>query len=181
MAHRLLVQPDDRSCGAAVAVVCRMLADPGWASGILSDPHRFTSEVLATHRRLTGPRTLSGRLQLPWPRALGTPPWALANELRAGTGVPHRVRVVWPLRRRHTLARVRRLLAAGAHVPLYLGNRRLPRHVVLLTAEDLLAYDPAVGGPVQVDAEAFVAGTLQVAGWSTPWFTVEPTRPPNRA
>ncbi len=162
-----------------------MLADPAWADNLLEAPNtaeRFTLEVLATHRRLTGPRTLAGRLQVPWPRALGTPPWALANELRAGTGVPHRVRIVLPHRRRQTLERVRRQLAAGAHVPVYLGNRQLPRHVVLLTGLSaatpaLTAYDPAVGGPVQIDPEAFVEGRLDIAGWSTPWFTIESARP----
>ncbi len=185
MSHRLLVQPDDRSCGAAVAVACRMIADPAWASTLLDDPNRFTLEVLAAHRRLTGSRALGGSLQLPWPRALGTPPWALVNELRAGTGVPHQVRMVLPHRRASTLERVRRHLTGGAPVPLFLGNRHLPRHVVLLTgapgAEQFEAYDPAVGGPVRFDAADFVAGQLRVAGWSTPWFTIEPTTRRTRA
>lgn len=188
MGHRLLVQPDDRSCGAAVAVVCRMLAQPAWADRLLANPNDFTVEVLATHRRLSGRHALAGQLQLPWPRALGTSPWGLANELSAGTGIPHRVRIVWPHRRRQAVVRVRRLLASGAHVPLYIGNSQLPRHVVLLTgttagtaarrsrdSEHLEGYDPSMGGPVQISTDAFVAGTLAVAGWSTPWFTIEPT------
>ena len=41
---------------------------------------RFAADVLAMHRRATS-ATSRGRLQVPWPRALGTPPWAVAREL----------------------------------------------------------------------------------------------------
>ena len=71
-----LVQPDQRSCGAAVLVVARMLADHGYGREVAaaeSVTARFREEVLATHRRVTAP-VEGGRLQVPWPRALGTPP-----------------------------------------------------------------------------------------------------------
>lgn len=104
----------------------------------------FEARVLATHRRVN-------RV---WPRALGTTPWAVAGELGG------RVR-----RFRH--AEVVAALARGP-VPVYLGTRWLPRHVVLvLDVEDdgLRAYDPARGAVVSM-------GTSR---WKVPWFSVLPS------
>ncbi|MDO9456722.1 hypothetical protein [Nocardioides sp.] len=146
-----LRQPDARTCGAACMIV---------AAG--ASPASFTTDVLAAHRRLTRLR-LRGRLQLPWPRALGTPPWAVARELAAVTGTPHRTRVVrWS---RSAPPR------AGA---LYVGSRWLPRHVVLVvdagagTAEaPPRCYEPASGRVVPLDGRP-------LAGWRHRWLAVTP-------
>ncbi|MCR6031339.1 hypothetical protein GGQ22_07755 [Nocardioides sp. zg-579] len=161
-----LRQPDPLSCGASVLVVARMLAEEEYAARAA---RAFPAEVLALHRRVTGPRSRDGRAQLPWPRAIGTPPWAVARELALVTGVPHRVRP----------ARWSTLHDAPGPVALYVGNRWLPRHVVLVLAVDeerLRLYDPAVGGPVAVTRRAFEARRLRVAGWDRPWFAVVPAR-----
>ena len=68
----LLKQPDQRSCGATVLVVARMLADPAYAASLdgsqcpvgLAFPRtvagdkalqaRFRTETLAMHQRVTG-------------------------------------------------------------------------------------------------------------------------------
>ncbi len=157
-------QPDRRTCGAAVLVMARMLGEPayaGWVDEAADPAVRFGDEAIRTHRRTN---RVSG-LRLPWPRALGTPPWALAGEL--------------PGRQRVSLVRDRaraweRTVAAERPVPWYVGNRLLPRHVVLVTGRDsddrVRVYEPHSGATVPVTREAFVGGRLGLAGWDRPWF-----------
>lgn len=169
-----LVQPDPLSCGAAVVVVARAITDPAYGEQILSapgSPQRFRDEVLAAHRRVTGPVDRTGRLQLPWPRALGTPPWGVARELgysrlrliraRAGSGYDALLATV----------------QSGRLAPFYVGNRWLPRHVVLALGEHdggLRCYEPASGRRVVVERSAFTDHRLALAGWQFPWFAVLP-------
>lgn len=159
-----LRQPDRLSCGAASVVVARvLLAGQG-------PPADWGSQVLTTHRSLTGVRDARGTAQLPWPRALGTPPWAVARALGSLTGLPHRPR---PVLDRD--AAYRRLLAAPAPAALYVGNRWLPRHVVLVVAADaerLTCYEPGRGVAAAVPRTAFDDARLRLAGWDVPWFTV---------
>jgi len=187
-----LVQPDRRSCGAGVLVVARMLLDSGYAELVATGRHpvtgfvlpgaladRFRHEVLAMHRRVTGPVDAAGRLQLPWPRALGTPPWAVARQLSATGRPPVRHSVITVGAGRDAVFdRVVAAAAAGRPVPVYVGNRWAPRHVVLVVGvapgrEDRLrCYDPARGRVVEVEREAFVRGRLGLAGWDRPWGAV---------
>ena len=67
----------------------------------------------------------------------------------------------------------------GLAVPLYVGNRWSPRHVVLVLPGDegpdsVLIYDPARGRRYPIRRTAFVGADLDVAGWSTPWVVVSP-------
>lgn len=165
---RGLRQPDRRSCGASVVVAARMLADPSYAESMT--PDRFADEALVTHRRVTA-RDLGGRFQVPWPRALGTPPWAVAREL----GPHHVTRLAWPdpgARFDRTLATVR----AGRPAALYVGNRWCPRHVVLAAAAPepgtLLVYEPATGRVLPVDRRSVVEHRMSLAGWDRLWFVV---------
>lgn len=189
-----LAQPDQRSCGATVLVAARMLLDPAYAELVATGRHpvtglalpgdragRFRHEVLAMHARVTGPVDLAGRLQLPWPRALGTPPWAVARQLSA-TGSPALPATPYSAR----LARwggadvFDRLVAVTGRqrpVPLYVGDRWLPRHVVLAlgpVAGRLRCYEPARGVLVDVERRGFTDGRLGLAGWDVPWFLVLP-------
>ncbi|GAA5148149.1 hypothetical protein GCM10023340_21630 [Nocardioides marinquilinus] len=148
-----LRQPDRRSCGAACMVMAEALTPPVEDAATLAP--RFAERVLATHRRLTSWR-LHGRPQLPYPRALGTPPWAVARELGALTGRRHRVRLV-----RH-LARTAGPPSSGA---LYVGSRLLPRHVVLLVGEGR-CYEPSSGRVLPVDGP--------LGGWRHRWFAITP-------
>ena len=83
-----LKQPDQRSCGAACLVVAQGLRDAAYRERV-TDPATFRTEVLAMHGRITSSVDVAGRIQLPWPRDLGTPPWAVANQLAGVSGVPH--------------------------------------------------------------------------------------------
>lgn len=184
-----LVQPDARSCGPACLVVARGLVDEGYAELLTQGRHpttghglvgavadRFAQETLAMHRRVTGLVDVRGRLQLPWPRALGTPPWAVARQLSAG-GTPY---VVRPARwgREGAFARLRAAVSAGTPAAVYAGDRWLPRHVVLAVRPEgetgLWCYDPGLGGERMLTRAGFVAGALELGRWATPWFVVVP-------
>lgn len=162
---RPLVQPDRRSCGAACLVVAWGLAEPAHGRG-LHDPERWRTEVLRTHDEVTGLRD-GGRLGLPWPRALGTPPWAVARRLGVTTG--RRWRTARP-----DLAAVTAAVRDGHPVPLFVGSRLLPRHVLLAVEiaevdgpDGLRVYDPA-RGTVRPLADALRTG------WPRFWCAVLP-------
>lgn len=164
----LLRQPDQFSCGAAVVVVHRMLHDRAYAARVAE---HFGTEVLAVHPRLLRLRGLAGRLQLPWPRALGTPPWSVAQAMEAATGRRHRTHWILPWRHAKALSDMRAALVAGP-VALYVGNRWLPRHVLLVIDTDLHTYDPARGDIVRIDAETFLRAQLHIGQWWNPWAWV---------
>jgi hypothetical protein len=130
-------QPDGFTCGPSAVVVARDLAD-----GPVTGWPDFAARVHATSRRL----------HRWWPRLLGTTPWAVARAL-GGRVRPYRDDTV---------------RAALPHpVPVFVGSRVLPRHVVLVldtTADDLLAYDPARGDLVP----------LSTLRWPVRWCAVLP-------
>ena len=172
-----LRQPDRRSCGASVLVAARMLADPGYAAGFAPAPAAaFAREVLGLHRRVTGSRDLAGRLQLPWPRALGTPPWAVARHLATLSGVPHTTRLT-RFGPGAEVDRVGAAVGAGHPVALYVGDRWLPRHVVLVVDAGRGAwqvYEPASGRVLDVALTRVASHRLALAGWDRAWFVVLP-------
>jgi hypothetical protein len=160
-----LRQPDRRSCGASAVVAARMLAEPSYAASMT--PERFAEEALVAHRRITSLRSDGP----PWPRALGTPPWAVAREL----GPRHVTRLAWP----DPGARFDRVAAtvrAGHPAALYVGNRWCPRHVVLAVAAprpaSLLVYEPASGRVLPVTRTAVAEHRMRLAGWDRLWFAV---------
>ncbi|CAM3490346.1 hypothetical protein NODU109028_19370 [Nocardioides dubius] len=167
-------QPDRRSCGAATMVTARMLHEAAYAVQV-RDQAAFSTEALLLHRRLTSLRGPGG-LQLPWPRALGTPPWAVAGYLGALTGRRYRVR--WVARRGvRELVAARKSVLAGAPVAIYVGSRWLPRHVVLGVAapdDGLLLYEPSAGALRTIAPGPWRWHRLGLAGWRRPWFVVLP-------
>ncbi len=166
-------QPDQRSCGAAVLVMTEVLGNEEYA-GWLADggADRFATEVLAMHRRTTGPIDAAGRIQVPWTRLLGTPPWAVSHQLAARRGHAHETHTVRPWSRGQALAEIREAAARDA-VPLFIGSS-LPRHVVLVLDDDLRTYDPASGRTRTVDADQFVAARIDDLAWPVPWMWVGP-------
>lgn len=190
-----LVQPDTTTCGSAVLVVARMLNDPAYAEYVAAGRHpvtglmgtgsvaeRFRSEATAMHRRTTLPIDVSGRLQVPWLRMFGTAPWALARQMNgpSGSGVrgsSYSTSAVLPGSRATAFDRIVAAVRGGHVVPLYVGNRWLPRHVVLVVAADdqrLRVYEPARGRRVDIARDAFEDGRMEVAGWRVPWLAVLP-------
>ncbi len=135
-------------------VMAEARADPAYAARVCADQATFAAAVLDRHRDLTR--------WPPWPRMIGTPPWAVARALTAITGVRHRTRLV---RWRRSAP-----LAGGA---LYVGSRWLPRHVVLMVDDDR-CYEPSSGGVRPVPRDAFTTGSLSLAGWRVPWFVITP-------
>ena len=172
-AIRGLSQPDQRSCGPSSLVAARILIDPAYAA--TQNPHAFAGSVLDLHSQLTGASAF-GRAQLPWPRALGTPPWAVARAMGEFSDVHYATTLV-PF---HSRAKVfSRLSDAVAErpAPFYVGNW-IPRHVVLAvgpTDEGVQVYNPAHGSLVEMTRADFEAGKLTTFGrWTRPWFVVLP-------
>lgn len=167
-------QPDQRSCGAAVAVMAEGLRNERYARQLLAGGAAgFAQEVLAMHQRLTGPVDVAGSLQTPWLRLVGTPPWALARQLEH-RATP-RVTVLARLRPDRAWLAMNATLARGDAVPLYVGSRLLPRHVVLAVErleDGIRAYEPASGRLMQVSRASWTERRLRLAGWREPWFAV---------
>ena len=179
---RELQQPDRRSCGAAVAVVAEALTNDAYARRLLAGGDDvFGSEVLAMHRRITGPVDVSGTLQPPWPRALGTPPWALARQLGRRLETPRLV--LARVRPDRAWVAMQSALAEGTVVPAYVGDRWAPRHVVLAIEprEDAVrVYDPSSGRVVEVPRSEWIDGRLRLGRWRQPWFVLSASRRPTR-
>ena len=101
---RVPVQQSTTTCGSASLTVARMLVDAAFARwirlGLDRDakdddvPDAQTVEQrFAAHEQVVARRTnalvgAGGRIQCPWPRALGTPPWGAIGELEYGAAVP---------------------------------------------------------------------------------------------
>lgn len=166
VAPALLRQPDRVSCGAATVVAARTLLTP-WR------PEDADVEIRDEHALLTSARGPRDRFQVPWPRRLGTPPWAVANALRALTG-EHVATVV--TRNRAAIGyEVLREQVARRPVPVYLGDRWLPRHVVLAVrdvGDAVEVFDPAAGALVTIDRSRWTGHRVDVAGWTHFWFVV---------
>ncbi len=191
------VQQSPVTCGSACLTVARMLVDPVFASWVRTgDPHppgapagETAEERFAAYERVVMGRTnglLAGghRLNAPWPRALGTPPWGAKHELEFGAsrrGTSYTVDL-W----RHespgglvedfdTLVDV---VAEGEPGLLYIGNGLAPRHVVLVLPGDgdrnLDVYDPGSGRVDHLRRDAVVERRMRLSGWDVPWMAVRP-------
>lgn len=170
-----LRQPDQRSCGAACLVAAQGLRDSAYRQRV-SSPTAFRAEVLAMHSRVTSSVDVSGRVQPPWPQALGTPPWAVARQLGGTTGRDY---TSLPVRWRDGGTAYDALVGHALPAAAYVGNAWLPRHVVLVVggdAEALEVYEPASGRVVDVDRGRFADHRLDLGGWDVPWFTITPPR-----
>ena len=176
-AIRGLSQPDQRSCGPSSLVAAHILIDPAYAA--TQNPHAFAGTVKDLHRQLTGASAF-GRAQLPWPRALGTPPWAVVRAMTEFSGIPYRNHIVRWGNRKDDFDALHAAVTAGHPCPLYVGDR-IPRHVVLAvapTAGGVDVYNPGRGTVDELERAAFEAGKLTTFGrWVTPWFAVLPKGP----
>ena len=140
-------QVDRTTCGSAVLTMLAMSGAPRLAAWVAADPApRFAALQLRAHR------ATSRAGLLPWPQALGTPPWAAAVVARYGdVRYTHRVVGRGP-RAAAVLRAAVAATASGTPVPLFSGGdvsggwqAAVPRHVVLLTtadAETVGVYEP---------------------------------------
>ena len=82
------VQQSPVTCGSAALTVARMLVNPEFARWIVSgiepsggppdsrpERDRFAEHERAVMNRTNGFRAAGGQWNIPWPHALGTPPW----------------------------------------------------------------------------------------------------------
>jgi hypothetical protein len=178
-----LAQPDGRTCGPSVLVALRMLESTPYRDRVLrggpeASRARFEAEVWAAHRSTNLVLDGHGGLQLPWTRALGTAPWAMARHVGG-----HAHLVVLRRRRAAAYDRLVASLDAGP-TPVYVGSRRLPRHVVLaVTASDeaIDCYEPASGRRTRFTREQWLGAELAgCGGWPVPWVVVERRARPGR-
>jgi hypothetical protein len=173
VAHTPLRQPSRTSCGSSLIVMLRMLRDTAYAAEMLgsSDPvAAFDAAAAATLRRTNAALDRFGRLQLPWPRSLGTRPAALIRDV--GGGLVNRV--VDP---EHPDRAYDAIVRAGEPLVLFIGEGSWMQHIVLVTRatpEQLTIYDPACGQEVVRTRAAFESATLDVAGWPQPWLVLLP-------
>lgn len=178
-----LRQSGPTTCGPTCAILLRVLLDPAYALWLTTGDHlepersgdglpfeqRFRSQQQAVHESLT--RRAIG--PAPWPRALGSPPWALAGFLNRFTGLTGG-HFGWvpvdgdnPVQLRRCLDAVLRGVSAGIPVPVYVG-RHIDRHVVLAIGtrpEAVVVYDPAAGAILDVPLADWAAGRVGIAGW----------------
>ncbi|WP_347351276.1 hypothetical protein [Intrasporangium sp.] len=187
-------QQTPTTCGSACLAVARMLANPPLADWIRhGDPDRTGSESpedrFAAYEQVVAGRTnglvgADGRLQPPWPRALGTPPWGARGEVERGVApTPCRYRTTWfrfVARRRleQVHGELQRRTTESGPALLYVGSSSLPRHVVLVLPPsadlDPDVYEPSTGHVVGLPREPFVTRRLGLAGWDVPWCAVWP-------
>ena len=191
-------QQTSTTCGSASLTVARMLVNPAFAAWIRDGvPHPLRGDAalvggteaqrFAAYEQVVVSRTnalvgADGRLQLPWPRALGTPPWGARRELELGAADRDAHFAVSWLRHRTRAGLDRAYAALSARVRdgrpalLYIGNPRLPRHVVLVMppsgGPELDVYEPSIGRVVDLPRQAFVERRLRLAGWDVPWAAV---------
>lgn len=195
------VQQSRVSCGSASLTVARMLVSPAFARWIVtgaglgdrppdsrSEQGRFAEYERTVMNRTNGIRPAAGRTwNVPWPRALGTPPWGARRELEYGAarpGAAYAMRLVRlssgdALRGAHR--DLLRVVGEGLPALLYIGDAWLPRHVTLVLPgrgpdgdRRLDVYDPATGSVTELDPGRFAARTLDIAGWDVPWIAVQP-------
>lgn len=170
-------QVDQTTCGAASMSMLAMIADPFvalWVATGQTPADHLAPEVLRSEAERLPAHTVSERWRslqrathlattrtalgpLPWPRALGTPPWRVDNVARCA-GVRLRGFVIDdsdPGDLAAALAHASAALRDGIPVPVYTGgdastglDTAIPRHVVLLVGQDsgeLRVYEPGSG------------------------------------
>lgn len=192
------------TCGSACLVVARSLADPSFAAWLDGAPAPAAlagapfagaplaavapADRFARYEALVKARTVAARglrgPQVPWPGALGTPPWTALAELVAAQGCSPRDYRVDVLRHRPVAERARRLRALGEAVRpgraalLYVGSATMPRHVCLVAqpdaAGDVIVYEPSRGEVTVLDADAIASGAQGFGGWPLPWVALVP-------
>lgn len=178
----LPAQVNGQTCG--VAAVAAVAARAGKAQGnafaayLNAEPHVVERIQTDLHRQ-------AARIGAPWPRFLGTSPWALAALAGRATGGRYVVRS-WG---KQTRARVDTAVSEGADVFIYVGGdgrpatRLIPRHVVVILGSDSTrdhygVFEPSTGRVMMVPRDSI--GDIEPArkphwgNWNRPLLAVVP-------
>lgn len=156
----LPAQSDARTCG--IASLCALAVRAGKARTYASAPPQ---DARRWHERV---HRIASRTGLPWPRALGTAPWALAALARQATGVTH---IVLPWGRRGFEV-LEEAVRSGRDVLLYVGGSSqwwstlIPRHVVLVLGAESMTdtgefsiFEPGSGKTYVLSRESLCAAS----------------------
>ncbi|MFZ1286940.1 MAG: hypothetical protein WAR57_07870 [Candidatus Phosphoribacter sp.] len=195
------VQQDVNDCGPTALATARMLRDPellqwirtgefagrAFPAELGSSAARFAAYVELVHARTNGAVGPGGRLQVPWPRALGTSPWGFCRELEARGSAPESryrwvvVRWCGPDVLRARLRQLASHVGDGRPAGLYVGSRWLPRHVALLVPDGqggLLVHDPADGTVRALEVTELADHRPGIGGWTHAWMIAGPVGAP---
>lgn len=175
--------PDEAQTLESAVVSLVPAAVPAAPSAIGSAEARVAAYLHVVHRRTNALRGPTGRLQLPWPRRLGTPHWAAARELeRTIPASDYRtvpVRRLGPDALRRVTAQLVEHVRPGRPGLLYVGSVWLPRHVTLVVGDPdsagvMLVHDPADGSVGALDVDRLARRERYLGGWTHPWLLVGP-------
>lgn len=131
-------QADNTTCGSAVLTMIKATVDPDFRR-YLDEPDQGDIRFSLAQRQAQAATCQSALGPISWPRALGTPPWTLAREIKV-PGYRYRSTPLddETLRGSRILAAAYHATRAGLPVPLYSGGNltdglaaAVPRHVVL--------------------------------------------------
>ena len=188
-------QPDQTTCGSSSLVMSRMVNDPAYAMYVatghdpvtgVSDPGQVRSGSPGSRWRCTNAPTpvptamATGSCRGPdgWARSPGR--WRTRCRPRAAPAcrAPPTASTPYGWRTAGPASTDGRCARAGHTVPVYVGSRLRPAHVVLVTATDgesLTFYQPGGGRTVHVTRDQWRRDQFTGAlGWSRPWAIVVP-------
>ena len=171
---RLPAQANGQTCGIAAlaAVVARM--GRGTYLSATPEEHRAFQEGLHRAAAMTG---------VPWPRSLGTSPWALARLASKASGRPYRIHLWSGL----GCKVLHSAIANADDAFLYVGDSLVPRHVVavlgLESAQgDYRIFEPSSGRVVALARPALVnphsPKRPELGHWRRPILVVAPVPRP---
>lgn len=210
-------QGDGTTCGSAVLTMLAAAGDPTFAAwlvtgeafagylppeaaavpaaeraGIEPGDAGAAARFWAAQQAAKGRTNARAVLGLPWPTALGTPPWGAELVARFPGARYRSARVSGQDGSGVLRSRVDAALADGVPVPLYTGQDlpllgalgpALPRHVVLLAARDARGYrvyEPSRGRVLRLPAADLGARHREpvraFGGWTRPAWALLPVR-----
>lgn len=178
-------QSDQRTCGIAALAAFLARNDVQQQTNFI----RYCSASAGDIARIQADlHKVASRVGLPWPRALGTSPWALATLVTRATGRRYRI-VAWNAGGASAAIRA---WEAGQDVLIYTGERAVPRHVVMLlgrgsalagpaTSDKATIFEPGNGTLIQISPAELApttwtgrAGKPHWGWWTRPLLAIVP-------
>lgn len=175
-------QSDSRTCGIAA---CAAFIARNGGSTAQNFRHYQNATTDQVHRFQTDLHRVASRTGFPWPRALGTAPWALQALAAQVTGHPFAVKI-W---NEAVAQEAQNVWESGQDAFIYTGERLIPRHVVLILGKGsvdaahrhVTIFEPATGSLFQISPDELAsqqwsghAGKPHWGWWSRPLLAVLP-------